>query len=200
MTSPRWLSVSLALACLSVAGSVRADCAQGSNYQVTVKGRTVTVGLDQTTRTCGDPGGMMREDEATGDVVLLANFCGTGEFGESAYVDECVPPGTYRYGLAAPYDCSEPGCGGVDVFQEATVTAPPDPSCARAASDPGPTATTVSPPWETGAEPTQAKSCPTGGLFCSAATTTVVSMNAAAVGAGLVAFVVASRLRRRRAK
>jgi hypothetical protein len=181
---------------LSVASNVRADCAQGSNYAATTSGNTVTIGLDQTQRTCPDASGMLRQNTVTGEVAVLASFCGKGSFNDSAYIDECVAPGTYRYGLALPFDCSEPGCGGVDMYTEVTVTAALSSTCARAASDPGPTVTNEVPPWGTGAEPTSFKSCPHGGCFCNTTSASVVSMNAFALGIGLVVLGLA-RLRKR---
>ena len=177
-----------------VAADVRADCASGPAYGLDSNGSTVSITLDTSgERTCPDPGGMIRQDEATGAVVVLAPFCS----GASTYVDECVPPGTYRYGLLTPYTCTG-SCPGSAYFGEVTVTAPLDANCARSTGDDGPTATTDAPPWGVGAEP--AKFCPSkgGGCFCDSTTASVVSLNGVALAAGAVAIALGARRRRKR--
>lgn len=182
---------------VALATQAHADCALGSNYRVLVDAKnTVTIGLDATSRKCPDASGMLRQNIATGEVDLLGSFCGTGSFGDSTYIDECVAPGTYRYGLALPFDCSQAGCGGVDVFKEVTVTTALPASCMRSAGDPGPTVTNEMPPWGTGAEVESFKSCPHAGCACEATSTTVLSMNGIALGAGALAMLVARRRRK----
>lgn len=196
----RWTAFFLAGAfCFTVATGAHADCAVGSTYEMEVTGSTVTVGLENSDRLCGDASGMLRQNESTGEVDVLANNCGTDSFGDPAYIDECVAPGTYRYGFALPYDCTHRGCGGVAVFKEATVTAALSPTCMRASTDPGPTVTNEVPPWGTGANPDSGKSCPGAGCFCDTATASVASMNTFALGIGL-AVVFAARKRRSKSR
>ncbi len=84
---------------------------------------------------------MLRQDESGGAIVKLADFCASG-----AYVDECVPPGTYRYGLATPFTCDSAACGGTPYYVEVTVTQGLSGTCTRSSGDSGPTAAT-SVPW-----------------------------------------------------
>jgi hypothetical protein len=187
----------LATTCsLAIVTQARADCAAGARYDPVVTNNTVTVGLENTSRTCPDASGMLRQNEATGEVDLLASYCVMGADGNE-YADECVAPGTYRYGLALPYSCSEKGCGGgPEFFTEVTVTAALSPSCARASTDPGPTVTNEAPPWGTGATPAQFQSCPGVGCACDTATASVASMNALALGVG-IGIVLMARKRKR---
>jgi hypothetical protein len=118
-----------------------ADCALGDSYSGTVSGSTVQItAISSSDRSCPDSGGMLRES-AGGEIVKLADFCATG-----AYVDECVPAGTYRYGFATPYTCNSSACGGSDYYTEVTVTQALSATCMRSSGDPGPTAAT-SVPW-----------------------------------------------------
>lgn len=129
----------LAAAALVLAGllpaAARANCAAPTGYAAAVTGNTVTVELKNFTgRACPDPGGLLRQDADGGQVVTLAQYCSDA----GAYLDECVPPGTYRYGLASPYACQPSSCS-TSYYQAVTVTAPLG-SCSRGAGDPGPTA------------------------------------------------------------
>jgi hypothetical protein len=87
--------------------------------------------------------------------VELSSYCVQG-----AYVDECVPPGTYRYGFATPYDCAEQGCGGVYYWEMATVTASVPMSCGFSAGNAAPTPSTGPPPWPAGGS--KYKDCSSG--------------------------------------
>jgi hypothetical protein len=170
----------------------RADCAESPAYQATVNGNTVSVSTDFDS-TCPGTTAMLRQDVATGAVVDLASYCGTVE-DSGSYVDECVPPGTYRYGLQVPFMCE--GCGATAYFAIATVTAALPMSCTRSPGDPGPTTTSTVPAWGTGAEAPQYESC-SHGCDCDTATATVVGANSVALGAG-VSLVVLARRRRKR--
>jgi len=181
---------------LAIVTRAHADCAAGAKYDPTVTNNTVTIGLEGTSRTCPDASGMLRQNEATGEVDLLASYCVEGPDGNE-YADECVAPGTYRYGLTLPFSCSEKGCGGgPEFFAEVTVTTALSATCARASTDPGPTVTNEAPPWGTGANPAAFQSCPGAGCACDTATASVASMNALALGVG-IAVVFAARKRRR---
>jgi uncharacterized protein (TIGR03382 family) len=66
---------------------------------------------------CSDAS-VLRENVATGEVVRLAGFCTECEGnimyapeGATCHLDECVPPGTYRYGYEHPFGCEPSACG-----------------------------------------------------------------------------------------
>lgn len=102
----------------------------------------------------------LRQDEATGEVVIIAATC------PGCFNDECVPPGTYRYGLASPFNCSGGVCAGViPYFAEVTVTAAPS-SCTRDPTSPVPMATIMTPPWGTGTSVVASMACPGCGCGC----------------------------------
>jgi MYXO-CTERM domain-containing protein len=144
----------------SLAPSVaRADCNTPASYQVTVDASTVTVCPRSTSRNCGSSIDLLRQNTADGTVVIVGATCS-----QNCYVDTCVPPGTYRYGWATAYDCSEAGCGDPSLFEEATVTADLSSSCSPAANT---TPTTTEPPWGAGASPAQFIMCDNG---CGCAT------------------------------
>jgi hypothetical protein len=68
-------------------------------YQVTVIGNSVEVCLGYRD-TCRSS--MLRQDVDGGAVVALAGFLNDG----GCYIDECVLPGTYRYGCEMPLPCA----------------------------------------------------------------------------------------------
>jgi hypothetical protein len=176
----------------------RADCDSGAGYHASLDSTTPTsvdIDLIDTARTCPDPSGMLRQDETTGAVVRLADTCSS----PNIYVDECVPAGTYRYGYATPFDCSESACSGVGLFDEITVTASPT-GCTRSTGDPGPTAVTTMPPWGVGGPDSglaQYKDCPHGCACGSVGggRTRVVSVDIV-IGACALAWMVVRRYRR----
>lgn len=128
------------------ASPARANCARPVTYEATVTGNTVQVEpVNFDSRACPDASGMLRQTVGAGDIVKLADFCADGDE-LSAYVDECVPAGTYRYGFSAPYTCSTASCN-TDYFVEATVTDTLDPSCVRSAGNAGPSAANAV-PWQ----------------------------------------------------
>lgn len=138
----KWLPLSLSvLTTLSLATDVQANCARPVGYQATVSTNTVEVqAINFVDRQCPDPSGMLRQNLSTHEVVRLADYCraSADQGGGDAFVDECVPSGTYRYGFATPYECAPASCG-TDYYVEVTVADPLDPNCAREASDLGPT-------------------------------------------------------------
>ena len=136
-----------------------ADCAAGPYYTLTSMGNTVAVCLrgDPMAR-CSPytpPTLFLRQDEATGEVVSISTTCDV----TSCFNDECVPPGTYRYGLASPFAC---GCGGAAFFEEVTVDAALS-NCARDPTSPVPVAGTMTPPWVMGTNIVASMNCPGGG-------------------------------------
>jgi hypothetical protein len=114
------LRLALFIAFLLVTTSADANCARPVGYEATVEGSTVTVTpVSFDTRKCPDPDGMLREDVHTGEVVRVADVCRDG-----AYLDECVPVGTFRYGFAKPYECFPSACS-TDFFVEVMVSHKP---------------------------------------------------------------------------
>jgi hypothetical protein len=170
--------------------SARADCALGAGYGVDASSSTVQVCLLTALRSCPDPSGLLRQNVATGEVVRLADYCTTTSGNVGCYVDECVPKGTYRYGLSVPYDCRERGCGGVEYFGVATVEADPPAGCARGAGNGPPTAWSSGVPWP--AQSDGWRSCPSFG--CS-----TVGSEIAALDGLLIVLSAAWLWRRRRA-
>lgn len=124
-----------------------ANCARPAGYHIAVENNAVTIcPSNHGHRACPDSGGMLRENRASKEVVELAAFCsGTGYSGP-CYLDECVPPGTYRYGFATPYDCCA-SCCSTDYFQQITVEAPLPQGCTRTPGNDAPQAFAGSIPW-----------------------------------------------------
>jgi len=105
----------------------KADCATGPEYYVSLNKTSFTVCASSGGRDCGSSVAMLRQNVADGSVVVIGNNCDS-----RCYVDECVPPGTYRYGYATPYDCSQTGCGGgIVLFREATMPVWTSSECTR---------------------------------------------------------------------
>lgn len=140
-----WLPLSLSIfTMLSLATEAHANCARPVGYEATVSQNTVEVqAINFVNRQCPEASGMLRQNLSTREVVRLADYCrpSTDSGGGDAFVDECVPSGTYRYGFATPYECAPASCG-TDYFVEVTVADPLDPNCTRASTDPGPTPAT----------------------------------------------------------
>jgi len=180
----------LGLVCAS--GRAAADCAAGAGYTATVADNTVTVCPTRSVSVCGSSIDFLRQGKADGTVVSIGNSCSSN----GCYVDECVPPGSYRYGYATPFDCSEAGCGIVALFAEVTVATPLSQSCTRTTSGAGPTLTATTPPWGTGSGVSTSwfKKC--GGCDCGAASSgrgSVRFLDMLALGSGL--FIMGLRAR-----
>ena len=150
MTSNKLLltfaSTAALTALFTAATPARANCARPVGYEAVVTGNTVQVTpINFDERACPDPKGMLRETPSTGEIVKLADYCvATDEL--AAYVDECVPPGTYRYGFASPFECSPSSCG-TAYFVEATVTDALATTCTRSTGNSAP-ANASAVPWE----------------------------------------------------
>jgi hypothetical protein len=96
-------------------------------------------------RSCPQPAGMLRQKVDTGEVVLLPQSCtprrvaphGVADMAHkgACYLDECVPPGTYRYGFARPLECVGDAA---HFYAQVAVTQPLDKSCKRSSAEPSP--------------------------------------------------------------
>src|SRR5580658_929304 len=93
-----WGGAWLVVSCL-LARPARADPA-AQQYIVTVTGNSVQICLSY--GACGSS--MLRQDTDGGAVVRLAGSSNGDD--STCYVDECVPPGTYRYGCETPLGCA----------------------------------------------------------------------------------------------
>jgi hypothetical protein len=106
--------------------------------------------VTSTGRGCPDGGDILRQSVTTGEVVTLQGDCVPNESGYvdlaglPCFLDECVPPGTYRYGFGSPFGCFEWECY-ADFYGEIAVATPVD-ECVRelGSSPPAPGGT---PPW-----------------------------------------------------
>jgi hypothetical protein len=144
MNVRRLLSL-LVLASVAVtARAAHAVCMGSQGYRVSPQGSTVLVVLDNVQRRrCPDPGGLLRQNLDTGAIVKIDACSGT-----DAFIDECVPQGRYRYGLAVPYDCCEVCCK-TEYFVEYTAPAAPPANCdaTRMPDKPRPVPHTMPAPW-----------------------------------------------------
>lgn len=106
--------------------SAHANVAAPLRYEITVDGNTA--------RICWTFGGglcdanqkspLVRKDVATGATVVVPLHCDERQ----CFVDECVPAGSYQWGLAEPGKCV--GTSRVDYWGEARVTEPLAAACA----------------------------------------------------------------------
>jgi hypothetical protein len=121
----RYLGPAIVLASLLAGRAAEANCARPVGYQQRMTDAGVAIEPESFDgRHCPDPDGFLRQDVKTGEVVRVE----TCEADGGAFVDECVGPGTYRYGFARPYECVPAACS-TDYFEEVTVTAPMTPGC-----------------------------------------------------------------------
>jgi hypothetical protein len=177
-----------------IPGPARADCSTGPDYFASINNTSITVCAGSEGRSCGSGIAMLRQNVADGTVVDIGNNCDAG-----CYLDDCVPAGTYRYGYATSYDCSQTGCDGrVALFREVTMPSWASPDCTRRSTVLAPTATKVTPPWGTDAGIQQYLTCPDGGGGCAMATGprwTVRGLNALAFGIGVLLIGLRARHR-----
>ena len=197
MHTRAWLLAVGSFAAAVAPAVARADCSAGPFYTLEVAGNTVTVVFGGN---CGSDtnDALLRENEADGTVVDVTSSCEADTSGN--FVDQCVAPGTYRYGFAEAF-CGT--CGGTALFQEATVTSPLPSDCTPTYGS-GPTPTTTVPPWMTGGADggiTASVDCPgTSCGFCSTTSATRRSVRAfdlLAFGVGLSLVYLRARRRRR---
>jgi len=110
------ISAAMAAGTSLVAGGARGNVAAPRSYQAEVNGSTVTICLEFGGPLCGTEGGLLRQRADGSEVVLLPERC---DAKKACYVDECVPAGSYRYGLARPFECG--GTSSAEYFTEVTV-------------------------------------------------------------------------------
>jgi hypothetical protein len=193
------LAAACALALLLAPGRARADCALGPTYRISVPASSNTVSACLLSMTCASAGNpLLRQDEATGEVVVVEGTCDSG----GCLQDACVPAGTYRYGLLTPETCASLGdtCSSdIPYFGEVTVTNTLPASCTGGTT----MATTMVPPWGAGgkgAMVTQSLACP-GKSGCGCTTVgkkrgAVLAIDLLVAGAGLLAMRLGARRRR----
>ena len=131
----------------------RANCVPPAEYTASVRGNTVTAcfqlyhGQEECT------GVMLRQNPATGEVVRIANsHCEVVSAGGSfpythraCFTDECVPAGTYYFGLADPLSC---GCSSSKFHSEAVpIASDPAPSCEPSGTGEPPMSYEAAVPW-----------------------------------------------------
>jgi hypothetical protein len=115
---------------------VRADCIGEETYSIQEDHGRVTVCLETgSSRSCPDLG-LVRRDVETGEIVELTTCDG------ACFVDECVPAGTYQYGLAVPYSCARQRCA--TLYWEGIQVSGAGPGCTRTGAAPAPASGT---PW-----------------------------------------------------
>jgi MYXO-CTERM domain-containing protein len=102
---------------LCIARSAAANCAIYS-FIPEIDEETGTVVICADNRQCSGGGAIIRENTETGEVVEISGACQEEDY-NSCWIDECVPAGTYRYGLSRPLDC---GCGSSEIFVGVDVT------------------------------------------------------------------------------
>jgi hypothetical protein len=132
MNVRRLLSVLVVLSGVSAARAALAVCMGAQEYRVSPIGSSYSiVPTNFQRRRCGDAAGLLRQNVDTGQVVKLNGLlpgAATGYCAGEGYLDECVPAGRYRYGLAVPYRCC-PSCCTTQYYVQFTVVAPPPPNC-----------------------------------------------------------------------
>jgi hypothetical protein len=114
----------LAVAAITLIPSIAwGNAAEPTSYTLKPEGEGVLVcPRNFRSRGCPDPGGMLRQNVKTGEVVKLNDAC-KGDERESdpgCYLDACVPAGTYRYGFAKPYACQSSSAS-TDYWEDITV-------------------------------------------------------------------------------
>lgn len=142
-------------------------------YDVTVTDATVRVcpARYHDVNPCGQDG-LLRRDTRTGAIVLLDSCAEQG-----CFVDECVPPGSYQYGLRTPFQCCS-ACSGTYYYADVTTSASVS-GCLRAR--PAPTAYSAVAPWADNKLICDYK----GMIGCASTAATVLSGNALLLLLGL---------------
>jgi hypothetical protein len=100
----RVLALSAGAALSLGSSAAHADVPAPLDYKLTVADNTVRVCWDYHYNLCppehGSP--LVRKNLATGQIMVVPQHCDE----EHCFVDECVPPGTYQWGLEQPGNCN----------------------------------------------------------------------------------------------
>lgn len=177
-----WIAAVAVAAGAALAVEARANCAAPVGYDI----EETTPGLVRVClqtfeeRRCPDEG-LLRRAVDGGAIVELTRCDEDG-----CFLDECVPAGTYEYGLAVPYACHSSSCS-TAYYGRVTVAGPPG-ACVPTGDAPS-GATDV--PWESG----RPLVCGYGGGHASGCNTGA----AAVLGTNLAVLLAGLALRRRRA-
>jgi hypothetical protein len=202
MTNRFAFSVLVCAVFLGRIDAAAADCDAGAFYAIEMSGDSVIICIEGTyasTGACPDAGPMLRENPETGEVVVIFTLCEEPSLYTTCYVDECVPSGTYRYGLENPLECNEDSCWPTPFYGEFTVAADPV-GCTMSEGNPGPAPFPDPPPWSQSPDGNVCDPDPYGtgagsggsGGDCSVASpgaSAVFSMNAIAFLVGLLFLV-----------
>lgn len=148
-------SIGITSACFGIAAamiawhtSAHANCAMPVGYKVKATGNSVSIcPSNHDDRACPDASGMLREDATSHDVVKLDDFCSGEGYSGPCYLDECVPPGTWYYGFADPYQCCS-ACCGTSFYTAVEVTDELPEGCERSEGNEGPVAFAGVKPWK----------------------------------------------------
>ena len=134
--SPRLLLLALAMSTCH-ASPASANIAGPQTYIASVDGNSVYVGAYGHNVECPREGGMLRMKLSDASVVRLDDFCGD-EPSQDCYLDECVPPGHYRYGYAEPFVCDDGYAGDPQMFAEIGIASELPEDCTLSAGNDGP--------------------------------------------------------------
>ena len=91
-------------------GTARADSAPPIGYSLSRDGQAVTICADSSAAayTCGGGGHVLRVAADGSTAYVLADSCVDTTW-RTCWLDPCVPPGDWRYGLVDPLPCSSTG-------------------------------------------------------------------------------------------
>jgi hypothetical protein len=170
----RWFLLSGA--CLALCTLARPASATPAppRYEVTVDASSVEVCIGPADyRPCDSA--MLRED-ADGGVVSLNYTTPNGGSGP-CYVDECVPPGTYRYGCQVPIECGN----FAEFYASVTVTEPLNVGCTLPDGSAPPTPVEGGAPWPGNAWPCSSAPSSSSSGGCSSTAGSVYALDGAAV-------------------
>jgi hypothetical protein len=122
---PRILALSTGAALSLGLGAAHADVPAPFTYKLHVADNTVQVCWDYRYALCPPDhrSPLVRKNVATGQIMVIPQHCDE----EHCFVDECVAPGTYQWGLEDPGKCNSIA---VDYQAEAQVTHPLAAECA----------------------------------------------------------------------
>jgi hypothetical protein len=171
----------------------RANVAAPFMYEIHVDGNTARICVGFGAQLCSpdQKSPLVRKDLATSQRMVIPQHCDE----QHCFVDECVPPGSYQWGLADPGKCV--GTSSVSYEGEGKVSQPLAAACAPKVGPERPTPFAGTLPWT-------ASNVACKGGYCSACTVgdsdgvgMVLGANVAAFAASLLLF--ARRRRRARA-